>query len=167
MPLYNPSGGSMTIGNPVVGGVAGRVLFIDAGGNLGQSAAFTWDDGSGILAASAKVASAEFRLTADGAAATPAFYFLSAATTGLYAPGVNRLGIATAGVARWEFSATGHFIAATDNAFDIGASTVNRPRTIYAATDVWFGANLRQGTGATAQWLMSVSGNAAVYNVAS
>ncbi len=34
-------------------------------------------------------------------------------------------------VARWNFSTTGHFLAATDNAYDIGASGANRPKNIY------------------------------------
>jgi hypothetical protein len=41
-----------------------------------------------------------------------------------------------AGGARWSISATGHFLAATDNTYDIGAATANRPANINAASSV-------------------------------
>ena len=40
------------------------------------------------------------------------------------------------GVERWNISATGHFIAAADNTYDIGASGANRPRNVYVGTNV-------------------------------
>ena len=41
----------------------------------------------------------------------------------------------TAGVGiRWSISTSGHFIAATDNQFDIGASGANRPRNVYVSS---------------------------------
>ena len=43
------------------------------------------------------------------------------------------------GVERWNISATGHFIAAADNTYDIGASGANRPRDIYAGGNGIFG----------------------------
>lgn len=40
----------------------------------------------------------------------------------------------TANTDRWQIGgATGHFVASTDNTYDIGASGANRPRRIYAA----------------------------------
>lgn len=37
------------------------------------------------------------------------------------------------GSTNWIVSSTGHFLAATDNVYDIGASAASRPRNIYAA----------------------------------
>ena len=39
-------------------------------------------------------------------------------------------------VSRWLVSASGHFLGATDNTYDIGASGATRPRTIYAGTSI-------------------------------
>jgi hypothetical protein len=36
-------------------------------------------------------------------------------------------------VSRWTISTAGHFLAAADNTYDIGASGANRPRNVYAA----------------------------------
>lgn len=35
---------------------------------------------------------------------------------------------------RWKIDGSGHFLAGTDNTYDIGASGANRPRSIYAAS---------------------------------
>lgn len=43
------------------------------------------------------------------------------------------LEIQTDGVSRWTISTAGHFLAAADNTYDIGASGANRPRNVYAA----------------------------------
>lgn len=72
-------------------------------------------------------------LAPDGTAAAPAYSFSADPDTGFYRPGDNRAGVATAAVARWEWDASGHFKAATDNTYDIGQSGANRPRDIYAA----------------------------------
>lgn len=40
----------------------------------------------------------------------------------------------------WQLTNTGHFLADTDNAYDIGASGANRPRTGYFGTSVSVGA---------------------------
>lgn len=51
--------------------------------------------------------------------------------------GGNRLYLRAGGVTSWEINAAnGHILAVTDNAFDIGASGANRPRTVFAATSV-------------------------------
>lgn len=46
----------------------------------------------------------------------------------------NLLMISTNNTNRWQFSATGHFLAATDNTYDIGANGATRPRTLYLGT---------------------------------
>ena len=69
----------------------------------------------------------------NGSAAAPSLAFSSDLALGLYRVGINTLGIATAGVGRWQVDANGHLTAISDNAYDIGASGANRPRNIYAA----------------------------------
>lgn len=60
--------------------------------------------------------------------------FANSPGTGFYRVGADVLGIATAGIARWQVNASGHIVAATDNSFDIGATGATRPRSVYAAT---------------------------------
>lgn len=48
----------------------------------------------------------------------------------------NALVISTNNTNRWSFSATGHFLALTDNTYDIGATGATRPRTVYVGTSV-------------------------------
>jgi hypothetical protein len=43
---------------------------------------------------------------------------------------------------RWSINTNGHFLAATDNVFDIGASGANRPRSIYVGTDLTVGTSI-------------------------
>ncbi len=51
-------------------------------------------------------------------------------------------------VTRWTVNTSGHFLAATDNTNDIGASGATRPRDIYAGTSVR-GAFVSTGTATT------------------
>jgi hypothetical protein len=44
--------------------------------------------------------------------------------------------------AQWQISTGGNFHSALDNTYDIGASGANRPRTIYAGTNIFAGAAL-------------------------
>ena len=46
-------------------------------------------------------------------------------------------GIANNGTEIWRFSTSGHFLAGTDNTYDIGASGATRPRSIYAGTGLY------------------------------
>lgn len=81
--------------------------------------------GSGVQAAGPM-------LLADGAAATPSLAFQNAPTTGLFQSG-GALHITSGGTDRWQVNASGHLLAATDNALDIGASGTSRPRNVYLA----------------------------------
>ncbi len=47
----------------------------------------------------------------------------------------------------WNINSSGHFVAGTDNTYDIGASGATRPRTIYAGTDIRAGNNVLAGNG--------------------
>lgn len=42
----------------------------------------------------------------------------------------------TSNTARWKVTASGHFTAGTDNSYDIGEPTDNRPRNIHAANNI-------------------------------
>lgn len=59
-----------------------------------------------------------------------------------FSPGVAIMAVNVAGQiffatgsnnARWQMQSAGHFIAATDNAYDIGASGASRPRNVFVA----------------------------------
>jgi hypothetical protein len=51
--------------------------------------------------------------------------------------GVSRsLAFLTANTQRWQISTDGHFLTQIDNTYDIGGSSTNRPRNIYAASSV-------------------------------
>jgi hypothetical protein len=48
----------------------------------------------------------------------------------------------TASTDRWRMDASGHFLAIADNTYDIGATSVNRPRSIYTSSGVVFANSL-------------------------
>jgi len=51
----------------------------------------------------------------------------------------------TAGTSRWEINASGHLVAEADNAYDIGASSANRPRNVYVAGSATVGSDIYVG----------------------
>lgn len=53
----------------------------------------------------------------------------------------------TGGGGKWDIPTAGHFLAATDNVYDIGASGATRPRTGYFGTSVVVGNTLTMDTG--------------------
>ena len=70
---------------------------------------------------------------AASSAAAPSHTFVGDENTGMYRIAADRLGFATAGVARWEVAAAGALLAASDGAFDIGADGASRPNNVYLA----------------------------------
>jgi hypothetical protein len=52
----------------------------------------------------------------------------------VYAGGQLEFG--TGGTARWQVNSSGHYVAATDNTYDIGQSGATRPRNIYCAGQI-------------------------------
>jgi hypothetical protein len=48
--------------------------------------------------------------------------------------GLSSVTIQTNSLSRWSFNSAGHFIAADDNTYDIGASGASRPRSMYWGT---------------------------------
>jgi hypothetical protein len=77
-----------------------------------------------------------------GSASLPGIYMNNDTDSGVYQPGADAVGIATAGTGRWQVDANGHIVAIADNNYDIGADGATRPRDIYAAGE------LRVGDGA-------------------
>lgn len=55
--------------------------------------------------------------------------------------GAHPIRFYTDSAARWEFGATGHFLASADNTYDIGASGANRPRNVYIAGNLVLGGS--------------------------
>lgn len=54
------------------------------------------------------------------------------------------------GTSDWRWTTSGHYVAVTDNTFDIGASGATRPRTGYFGTSVQTPAEVGTGTSPTA-----------------
>jgi len=53
---------------------------------------------------------------------------------------------------QWSINTSGHFLAATDNTYDIGASGATRPRTVYAATSFISGNAVVAGSAGSFQF---------------
>lgn len=83
---------------------------------------------------------------ASGGAFAPFILFQSSGTTteaGINAPpGTGSLVFTTGALStsRWTINSSGHFLAATDASYDIGASGANRPRDLYLSRNVVLGA---------------------------
>jgi len=60
--------------------------------------------------------------------------------------GGNSLYLYTGNTTRWQVNSSGHFIASSDNSYDIGASGANRPRNIYVAASINTGAAITSAT---------------------
>lgn len=88
--------------------------------------------------------------------------------------GSNNLTLYTAGSERWTVNASGHFLAGTDNTYDIGASGANRPRSLYlggaasVAGDISTNSSLRVAVvielGTHVQFGAGADGCLAIYN---
>ena len=81
--------------------------------------------------------------TVAGSAASPSFGFGTDSTTGLYRPGANQIGFATAGSARWIIRSTGVLDAIGSP--DIGTSST-RVATVFGATADFSGNGTFGGT---------------------
>ena len=55
--------------------------------------------------------------------------------------GSANFNIRTANTGRWQVNPSGHFLAVTDNTYDIGASGATRPRNLYVGSSVIVGLN--------------------------
>ncbi len=144
LPHRAAAGGGASIGGAIGGSpTAGSVLYVGAGGLLAQdNANFFYDETDHQLVLGA------------GSAVKPSLSLVDDGL-GLYQVGTNRLGIASAGVGRWEVNASGHFLAITDNSFDIGQGGATRPRSIFAGTSVHT-PEYRVVVGGTSQVQLSV-----------
>jgi hypothetical protein len=97
---------------------------------------FANDNSYGIGAAGAGRPNAVYVGGFVAAGLSPYTLTLGSSSGGVYitpsATDVMQFG--TAGTPRFNITASGHLLAATDNAYDIGAAGATRPRTVYAAT---------------------------------
>jgi hypothetical protein len=48
----------------------------------------------------------------------------------------------SAGTSYWQINSSGHFLAGTDNTYDIGASGANRPRNVFVANNISVGSSV-------------------------
>lgn len=120
---YTPSSGGLTIGTTTItSGTTTRILY-DNAGVVGEYTI----TGTGTVVAMQTSPTFNTSITVAGVIID---------ATDINVSTNNLLMISTNNTNRWQFSATGHFLAATDNTYDIGASGATRPRTIYAGTSV-------------------------------
>ena len=62
----------------------------------------------------------------------------------------------------WFVNTNGHFLAYTDNTYDIGASGANRPRNIFTAADIFSGRHLAAAASGSIYWV----GRSVIYSKA-
>lgn len=71
----------------------------------------------------------------------------------------KQITFATGNTRRWRMDANGHFIAYTDNSFDIGASGATRPRNVYVAGTITSGGAITSSNvSAWAAWTPTRTG---------
>jgi len=79
----------------------------------------------------------------------------------LYASAASALRFYSNGAYRWSINTSGHFLAATDASFDIGASGANRPRNVFVSGNGTFGGTLAvNATSNTVSFSTSADGTA-------
>lgn len=69
--------------------------------------------------------------------------------TGVFRPTVIRgstVSFSASGSTRWRVDASGHFVAVTDNTYDIGASSATRPRSVFVGPSGGFGSSATNTT---------------------
>jgi hypothetical protein len=81
----------------------------------------------------------------DGSASAPSIAHTGDLNTGLWFPAADTIAVSTAGSERWRINSAGHFLAGTDNSYDIGASGATRPRNLYVAGTGTFGGAVTVG----------------------
>ena len=159
--------GSVTIGAAVGGSPdLNGILFINAAGQLDTDPELKYDpsfiklgpagnnawirrSGTNILELSTNDGASSVTLGATGRLTiVNADLSLTASSSDnrIDVPGTNRLGFRTAGTSRWEISAAGHLIAATDATFDIGQSGATRPRDGFFSRNLFLGGTLSIGS---------------------
>lgn len=77
---------------------------------------------------------------------TPEYDVATVSGTGLYYGFSNTdMYFRTGDATRWQINSSGHFLAGTDNTYDIGASGATRPRSLYVGTNGTFGGTVTIG----------------------
>ena len=72
----------------------------------------------------------------------------SARSIRIFTVGAASLQFGTNNSINWTISSTGHWLANTDNTYDIGASGANRPRSIFVGTSITTGSHITMGSAA-------------------
>jgi len=76
---------------------------------------------------------------------------VSAGGSALVLDGATTLNLQAASTTRWQVNASGHLVAGADNTYDIGTVTLaDRPRVVYARTNVIIGSTVTIGTASIA-----------------
>lgn len=124
--------------------IAGAPIVVEPGSTgittVGTIATGTWNAGA-VTSSGLITTSAGLRAN-DGSAASPSIAFTSDPDTGISRSAADTLSVATGGVARWRVAASGHLLAETDGAYDIGASGATRPRDLYLTGTAAVGGNV-------------------------
>lgn len=106
-------------------GTANRKWFTTDGKRIYRDNGSSWDEIAYLSTAGGTLTGTLFAALYSG---------ITAVT--LEAVGATAVTFRTNSTDRWNVSASGHFLANTDNTLDIGAAGATRPRSIYAGTSV-------------------------------
>lgn len=97
---------------------------------------------SGLLTGTAVTLSSTITL-AGGIVATAASFPITAqgssGMTIVASHAAGSISFTSGGTSRWIMQSTGHFVAATDNSYDIGTLSNSRPRNVYVGSQVFSG----------------------------
>jgi hypothetical protein len=110
-----------------------QAMTLQANGDLGLGTTSVGRVGSDITFQVQGTSAASVNLTCGGAYSG----------AGITVDGSAALQLRTVGAERWRISSTGHFLAATDATYDIGASGATRPRDYYGSGNSILGGFVR------------------------
>ncbi len=161
MGFYGKNGASTFIGNVPTGvqwqfQVANSPILALAGlgatvtGTLGVSGIITQSSGASAIT-----------IGYNGGGPAPAIYGDSTGRIA-YAADIHNFFNKNSGTLWWEINTSGHFVAGTDNTYDVGQSGANRPRHLYMAGNGTFGGNIVSVGGALQAGNASLAGAAEV-----
>lgn len=150
---YNPATGQLSLSRPADGG---SVITINAPSNIISAGSFSFagntilvSEGANILAQRVGTAAQTLRVYetfTDTSNYSRMFARVSGsiAEIGTEAAGTGTarpLYFSVAGATAWFMSTSRNLLAGVDNTYDIGASSANRPRNIFAAGDIYTQSN--------------------------
>jgi hypothetical protein len=143
-------GSGATIGFTAGNGIATRdtILARDAANTLALRNATaaqtfnvygTFTDASNYERLAIKASTSGIQFVSERAGSGSARYMQFTTGGGAYLDVVEGVGLnfrSSAGTSYWQMNTSGHFLAATDNTYDIGASGATRPRSIFTGTNL-------------------------------